>query len=318
MRISEVRESSHLDFLSSVFSDAIIAMGLDTLRDPVDESRAPSVNGPEHFHSLLGASVDMHAVSSSLLKLQTTILLIIIATNIDDVLQSELLSMGVKCVRELRLNSSNVIMRMFPHADDQKLAKRAVWVLYCLETRFSVACGISPLLHSDFIDHLSMSPDHIEKHDALALEIAGTTLLAKTVSRVYVQPVSAKTTAELHACVSELARWRGRLSDHAKQLVAGRGFEALRGDDEAGAKLRLFCSYHECVYLLFGPWLPPLLESMSSAQAATVLPDTEPRGGLAPGRTLALADTLERCLDSAYTIVSHANEIIAVDKTLAR
>jgi hypothetical protein len=140
---------------------------------------------------------------------------------------------------------------------------------------------------------------------------------------VYVQPISAKTSTELQACTSELARWRCCLSDHAKQLVAGRGFEGLRGDDDAGAKLRLFCSYHECVYLLCGPWLSPLLEATPPLEATPVrdsdVPlNVEARGGSATDRRFALADTLEKCLESAYTIVSHANEIVAVDKTLAR
>ncbi|RYC64797.1 hypothetical protein CHU98_g1388 [Xylaria longipes] len=321
--ISEVRESPHPDVLSSLFSDAIIAMGFDALGNPVDERRSPSVDGLDQFRSLLDVLVDFYAVPSSLLKLQTAILLSIIASNINDSRLSEMLSIGVHCVRELRFTNSNIIRKTFAHADDQKLARRSVWVLYCLETSFSVIRGIPPLLHSDFIDHLPTTPDHPEEHDVLAFQIAAAVLLARSFSRVYVRPMSAKTTTELQACTSELTRWRCCLPDHAKQLIAGRGFEGLRGDDNAGSKLRLFCSYHECVYLLFGPWLPPLLESMSPPQAAPVrdgdvLLNTEAGGGSATDRRFALVNTLKRCLESAYTIVSHANEILAVDKTLAR
>ncbi|TRX97991.1 hypothetical protein FHL15_001201 [Xylaria flabelliformis] len=234
-RIFEVRESPHPDALSLLFSDAIIAMGLDGMRDPVDERRGSSVDGSEHYRSILDAAVDFHAVPNSFLKLQS-----IIASNKNDSRLSEILSIGVHCARELRFTNSNSIRKVFMHADDQKLAKRTVWVLYCLETSFSVTRGIPP--------------------------IAAAALLARSFSRVYVRPVSAKTTTELQASTSELARWRYCLPDHAKQLVVGQGFQSLRGDDDAGAKLRLFCSYHECVYLLFGPWLPPLLESMSPPQ----------------------------------------------------
>ncbi|KAI0449775.1 hypothetical protein F5B21DRAFT_493282 [Xylaria acuta] len=322
-RISEVRESPHADVLSSLFSDAIIVMGLDALRNPVDERRAPSIDSAERFRSLLDALADLNAVPSSLLKLQTAVLLSVIASNINDSRLSEVLSMGVHCVRELRFTNSNIIRKTFTHADDQKIAKCSVWVLYCLETSFSITRGIPPLLHADFIDHLPTAPGHPEKHDALVLQVAAAVLLARTFSRVYVQPMSPKTTTELQACTSELARWSSCLPDHAKQLVAGRGFEGLRGDDDAGAKLRLFCSYHECVYLLFGPWLPPLLESMPPLQATPshdgdVLLNAEAGAGSPTDRRLALANTLERCLESAYTIVSHANEIVAVDKTLAR
>ncbi|KAI1752013.1 hypothetical protein F4782DRAFT_165688 [Xylaria castorea] len=321
--IFEVRESPHPDVLSSLFGDAIIVMGLDGMRNPVDERRASSVDGSERFRSVLDAVVDLDAVPNSLLKLQTAILLSIIASNINDSRLSEMLSIGVHCARELRFTNSSIIRKTFTHADDQKLAKRSVWVLYCLETSFSVTRGIPPLLHSDFIDHLPMAPDHPKKNDALVLQIAAAALLARSFSRVYVQPMSARTTTELQACTSELARWRHCLPDHAKQLVAGQGFQSLRGDDDAGAKLRLFCSYHECVYLLFGPWLPPLLESMSPPQGTPardgdVMSSAEAGAGSATDRRLALVDTLEKCLESAYTIVSHANEIIAVDKTLVR
>ncbi|KAI3339096.1 hypothetical protein F4824DRAFT_458181 [Ustulina deusta] len=322
-RISEVRESPHPDVLSSLFSDAIVTMGLEALRDPVDERRVPPIDGPERFGSLLNTLGELYPVPSSLLKLQTAVLVSIIASNINDPRLPEVLSIGVHCVRELRFTNSNSIRKTLTHADDQRFAKRSVWVLYCLETRFSVTRGIPPLLHSDFIDHLPMAPDHPEKHDALVLQTAAAVLLARSFSRVYVQPMSVKTTTELQGCTSELARWRSCLSDHAKQLVAGRGFDGLRGDDDAGAKLRLFCSYHECVYLLFGPWLPPLLESMPPPQATPVRDgdaqlNPESGGASTTDRRLAVADTLERCLESAYMIVSHANEIVAVDKTLAR
>ncbi|KAI1176854.1 hypothetical protein F4777DRAFT_544573 [Nemania sp. FL0916] len=322
-KISEVRESPNPDVVSSLFSDAIIAMGLNALRNSADDRCAPALDGIEQFRSLLDGLADLDAVPSSLLKLQTSVLLSIIASNINDSRLSETLSIGVHCVRELRFTSSNIIRKTITHADDQKLAKRSVWVLYCLETSYSVTRGIPPLLHPDFIDHLPAASDHVEKHDTLVLQIAAAALLARSLSRVYVQPTSAKTTAELQACTAELGRWRSSLSDHARQLVAGRGFESLRGDDDAGAKLRLFCAYHECVYLLFAPWLPPLLESASLPQVAAIhgsdsLSDAETGSRSPTDRRLALVDTLERCLESAYTIVSHANEIIAVDKTLAR
>ncbi|KAI0799939.1 hypothetical protein GGR55DRAFT_474669 [Xylaria sp. FL0064] len=331
--ISEVRESPHPDALSSLFSDAIIAMGLDALQNTIDETRRPSIDVSEQFRSLLDGLVDLKAAPSSLLKLQTAVLLSIMASNINDPRLSEMLSMGVHCARELRFTHSNTIRRTFTHPDDQKLAKRSVWVLYCLETRVSVTQGIPPvrhivlkLLHSDFIDHLPAQPDYPEKHDALVLQVAAAALLARIFSRVYVQPISAKTTAELQACSSELARWRRCLPDHMKQLVSGQGFEGLRGDIDAGAKLRLFCYYHECVYLLFGPWLPPLLVSMPPSQAASVC-DGDVALGVEDGtrsamdRRLVLNGTLQKCLESAYMIVSHAKEIngsVTADKMLAR
>ncbi|KAI1311775.1 hypothetical protein F5Y03DRAFT_288766 [Xylaria venustula] len=318
--ISDVRESPHPDAMSSLFSDAIIAMGLDA------EKRVPSVDWSEQFRALLGALVDLKSVPSSLLKLQTAILLSIIASNINDSQLSEMLDIGVHCVRELRFTNSTTIRKTLTHADDQTLAKRSVWVLYCLEARFAVTRGIAPLLHTDFIDHLPAAPDYPEKHDVLVLQVAATELLARTSSRVYVQPMSAKTTTELQACTSELSRWRRCLPDHVKQLVTGRGFEGLRGDDDAGAKLRLFCSYYECVYLLFGPWLQPLLESMPPRQAdpvrdRDVLLNVEEGNESATDPRVALNGTLERCLESAYTIVSHAKEIngiVTTDKSLAR
>ncbi|KAI0431334.1 hypothetical protein F5Y09DRAFT_305004 [Xylaria sp. FL1042] len=324
--ISEVRESPHPDALSSLFSDAIIAIGLDALQSPIDERRTPSIDCAEQFRSLLDVLVDLKAAPSGLLKLQTAVLVSIMASNINDPRLSEMLSIGVHCARELRFTNSNTIRKTFTHADDQKLAKRSIWVLYCLETRFSVTQGIPPLLHSDFIDHLPTLPEYPEKHDALVLQIAAAALLARIFSRVYVQPASAKTTMELQACSSELARWRRFLPDHVKQLVAGQGFEGLRGDNDAGAKLRLFCYYHECVYLLFGPWLPPLLESMPPSQAGSVCDgdvvlSAEDGGGSVTDRRLALNGTLQRCLESAYTIVSHAKEIngsVIADKMLAR
>ncbi|KAJ3579487.1 hypothetical protein NPX13_g1079 [Xylaria arbuscula] len=247
-RLSEVRQSSFPDVLSSLFSDAIIVIGLDALRDPADERGLPSIGVPEQLRSL-DALVDFQKLPSSLLKLQ--------------------------------------------------------------------------LLHSDFIDHLPNAFDHSEKHDALVLQVTACLLLAKTLSRVYMQPISVKTTTDLQSCISDLECWRGNLPNHAKQLTAGRGFEKLDGDDDAGAKLRLFCSYHECVYLLFGPWLQPLLESTTPPQASSIRSNdaslTADAGiKSATDRRLALIDTLRTCLESAYTVVSHANKIVSLDRSLAR
>ncbi len=71
-RISEVRESPHPDVLSSLFSDAIVTMGLEALRDPVDERRVPPIDGPERFGSLLNTLGELYPVPSSLLKLQVS------------------------------------------------------------------------------------------------------------------------------------------------------------------------------------------------------------------------------------------------------
>ncbi|KAI1364328.1 hypothetical protein F5Y08DRAFT_353679 [Xylaria arbuscula] len=316
-RLSEVRQSSFPDVLSSLFSDAIIVIGLDALRDPADERGLPSIGVPEQLRSL-DALVDFQKLPSSLLKLQT-----IIASILNDSRLDEILSIGVQCVRELRYGSSRIIQKILPHAEDQKFIKRAVWVLYCLETRNSIARGIPPLLHSDFIDHLPNAFDHSEKHDALVLQVTACLLLARTLSRVYMQPISVKTTTDLQSCISDLECWRGNLPNHAKQLTAGRGFEKLDGDDDAGAKLRLFCSYHECVYLLFGPWLQPLLESTTPPQASSIRSNdaslTADAGiKSATDRRLALIDTLRTCLESAYTVVSHANKIVSLDRSLAR
>ncbi|KAI0855372.1 hypothetical protein F4860DRAFT_38841 [Xylaria cubensis] len=144
-RIFEVRESPHPDALSLLFSDAIIAMGLDGMRNPVDERRGSLADGSEQYRSILDAAVDFHAVPNSFLKLQTAVVLSIIASNKNDSRLSEILSIGVHCARELRFTNSNIIRKVFMQADDQKLAERTVWVLYCLETSFSVTRGIPPV-----------------------------------------------------------------------------------------------------------------------------------------------------------------------------
>ncbi|KAI0883621.1 uncharacterized protein GGS22DRAFT_167556, partial [Annulohypoxylon maeteangense] len=221
--------------------------------------------------------------------------------------------MGIQCARDMRLTDSNVIRNTFGDADDQKLARRTIWVLYCLETNSSVYRGIPPLLHSDFINHLPTTLDHPEKHDPLVLQVVAAGLIARCFSRVYGKPMLANSTLELQDCVSALGQWRRCLSDHIRQLISGQRFESLHEDDNAAVKLRLFCCYHECVYFLFGPWLPPLLGSMSQ----TLGHDTETPGSTEDHK-LVLADALGRCLESAYTIISHANEIVSVDKTLAK
>ncbi|KAI1458317.1 hypothetical protein F4805DRAFT_474533 [Annulohypoxylon moriforme] len=311
--LSEARETSTETILSLLFGDAIIAMGFDSLRNQVTERRVFSVNGAEYLRLVLDAWFSLHEVRSDLLKLQTVVLLSIIASNINDYRLPEILGMGVQCARDLRYTDSNIIRNTFRNADDRKLAQRTIWVLYCLETNSSLHRGVPPLLHSDFINHLPTTLDHPEKHDPLVLQVGAAGLLARCFSRVYGQSMSAKTTMELQACVSALGQWRRCLSDHVKQLISGQGFDSLHEDKDAAMKLRLFCCYHECVYLLFGPWLPPLLGSMSQALGH----DSETPGSIEDHK-FVLADALGRCLESAYTIISHANEIVTADKTLAR
>ncbi|KAI1264375.1 hypothetical protein F5Y18DRAFT_390298 [Xylariaceae sp. FL1019] len=56
-----------------------------------------------------------------------------------------MLSIGVQCVRELRLNNSNNVRKAFTQPVDQELVQRAVWVLYCQEITHSVIRGIPPV-----------------------------------------------------------------------------------------------------------------------------------------------------------------------------
>lgn len=173
--------------------------------------------------------------------------------------------------------------------------------------------NVFKLLHSDFINHLPTTLDHPEKHDPLVLLVLAAGLLTKSFSRLYNQPMSAKTTTELQDCVSALRQWRSCLPEQVKYLILGQRFESLNEDDNAAVKLRLFFCYHECVYLLFGPWIPPLLDSLSQSLSC----DLETSESIVDHKSV-LADALGRCLESAYTIISHANEIVAADRTLAR
>ncbi|KAI3326735.1 hypothetical protein HD806DRAFT_416008 [Xylariaceae sp. AK1471] len=316
--LSEARESSHTAILASLFSDAIVAIGLDVLRNPIGVGKGSSLSDTEHLRSVLDASFafGLNAVCDSLLKLQTAVLLSVIASSINDSRLRNILRIGVDCARELRFTDSHIIRKTIKHADDQKLIQRTVWVLYCLEINYSVHRGIAPSFYSDFIDHLPTTSDHLENHDLLALQTAAAALLERSVSRVYRQKTSTTTAMELQACVSALGQWRHCLPDHIEQLIVGQRFESLHEDKNSSAKLRLFCYYHECVFLIFGPWLSPLLESMPPVSSREVLNMKTPES--TADRGFALGDTIERCLESAHTIVSHTYEILAVDKTLAK
>lgn len=310
--LSEARGGSSDMTAPSLFSNAIIAIGLDSLQYQIAQGRGLSLNNTEHLRLVLDEWPSLHEVCSSLLKLQTAVLFSLIASNINDPRLPEILGVGVHCARDLRFTDSSVIRKTFRLADDRKAAKRAVWVLYCLETNSSIHCGIPPLLHSDFINHLPTTLDHPEKHDPLVLLVLAAGLLTKSFSRLYNQPMSAKTTTELQDCVSALRQWRSCLPEQVKYLILGQRFESLNEDDNAAVKLRLFFCYHECVYLLFGPWIPPLLDSLSQSLSC----DLETSESIVDHKSV-LADALGRCLESAYTIISHANEIVAADRTLA-
>lgn len=69
-KILEMRETSQSDILSSLFSDAVIAMGLDIPRRNDDEGQAPSSHHSDYFALLLNASAGLYTSPSSLLKLQ--------------------------------------------------------------------------------------------------------------------------------------------------------------------------------------------------------------------------------------------------------
>jgi hypothetical protein len=161
-------------------------------------------------------------------------------------------------------------------------------------------------------------PDHPANDDPLALQTAAAALLERSVSRVYRQKTPTATAMELQTCVSALGKWRRCLPDHLEQVVVvGQGIGSLQGVKNVSAKLRLFCYYHECVFLLFGPWLAPLLDSMPlTASSREVLNMKTPES--TTDYKFALSDALERCLDSAHMVASHTYEILAMDKTLAR
>ncbi|KAI1183894.1 hypothetical protein F5B17DRAFT_443068 [Nemania serpens] len=301
-KILEMRETSQSDILSSLFSDAVIAMGLDIPRRNDDEGQAPSSHHSDYFALLLNASAGLYTSPSSLLKLQS-----VIASTINDPRKSELLAAGVHCVRDLRFNSTNALRRSFTRAIDQELVKRTVWVLYCLETSHSVTHGIPPLLHADFIDHLPAAPYHLGNHGLLCVQIAATTLLARSFSRIYMQSLSSKTSMELQACTSELIQWRHNLPDQARNLITGREIGGLRKDRDAGES-----SVSSAFTMKSMP--PPQIESLHDTDALLGAAS----GGSATDHQLALFDTLRKCLESAYTIVSHANEIVGVDRTLVR
>ncbi|KAH8655506.1 hypothetical protein BX600DRAFT_440025 [Xylariales sp. PMI_506] len=289
--------------------------GMEAARNQSGKSRFSSVDNIDYIGQVLDTLPCLNSVSNSLLKLQTTLLFAVMASNIQDSRLSEILGIAIRCARDLRFNDLKVVERTLKYPEERKLAKRIVWLLYCLETNFAVQRGMAPLFHSDFINHLPTTPDHPENHDYLALQTVATALLARGSSRVYGHLASPRTAKELQACISILDQWHHCLPDHVKELIAGQRFESLNGDSNALMKLRLFCLYHECVYLLYAPWLPLLfgpLSIASSRDMGLLLEPSTPRTDNKP----ILADALSKCLEVAFMIVSHANEIIAMDKTL--
>jgi hypothetical protein len=70
--LSEAREASQTAVLPSLFSDAIITIGLGVLRSPVGVGKGFSLSDSEHLRSVLDASfaLGLNAVRDSLLKLQ--------------------------------------------------------------------------------------------------------------------------------------------------------------------------------------------------------------------------------------------------------
>ncbi|KAK8036905.1 hypothetical protein PG991_001219 [Apiospora marii] len=212
--------------------------------------------------STLPNIVVMVGAKSGLLKLQA-----VLASNCGHPQLSEILSIAFNCFRDLRLTSPGSVEKVFPRVDDQLMVKRSVSFLCCLETRHSVFRGIPPLFQPEHLGILHPEPGQWEDAgDPLAHQLAAATWLGTTFRRVYGPHAQHQTTperlAETRAREGALAAWRAALPDDIRQVLGGgrRLSPRLggRGDQSSmPMRLRVFCGYHENVYLLFGPWIRP-------------------------------------------------------------
>ncbi|KAK7920241.1 hypothetical protein PG985_008263 [Apiospora marii] len=125
----------------------------------------------------------------------------------------------------------------------------------------------TPLFQPEHLGILHPEPGQWEDAgDPLAHQLAAATWLGTTFRRVYGPHAQHQTTperlAETRAREGALAAWRAALPDDIRQVLGGgrRLSPRLggRGDQSSmPMRLRVFCGYHENVYLLFGPWIRP-------------------------------------------------------------
>lgn len=259
----------------------------------------------------------------------------------------------------MRLTNPGSIEKVFQNADDQLMVKRSISFLCCLETRHSVFRGMPPvsrtppalavsgsipmtdvssqLLQSEHLGILHLEPGNWDAGNLLTYQLAAATWLGTTFSRVYSPHAQHKKTserlAEIQAREGVLAAWHAALPDDIQKMLGGR---LPRGWD-ASMRLRVFCGYHECVYLLFGPWIRPAILAKfqnGGSPAASPFSSTSPSSASSLSSSSGNQETeyaryggaadpesmyaLGRCLESAYTIISGANEILSLDRSLAR
>ncbi|KAK8096801.1 hypothetical protein PG999_012745 [Apiospora kogelbergensis] len=286
----------------------------------------------EYSQAIVDSYTVLYSTKSGLLKLQA-----VIASNCGHPQLSEILSIALNCFRDMRLTNPGSIEKVFQNADDQLMVKRSISFLCCLETRHSVFRGMPPLLQSEHLGILHLEPGNWDAGNLLTYQLAAATWLGTTFSRVYSPHAQHKKTserlAEIQAREGVLAAWHAALPDDIQKMLGGR---LPRGWD-ASMRLRVFCGYHECVYLLFGPWIRPAILAKfqnGGSPAASPFSSTSPSSASSLSSSSGNQETeyaryggaadpesmyaLGRCLESAYTIISGANEILSLDRSLAR
>ncbi|KAF5496465.1 Terrein cluster-specific transcription factor terR [Colletotrichum fructicola] len=294
--------------LATAFVEAIMSIGYYTAcqrsREPPtpDEAR----DAQRRLGTALGLYKTIQGCPNSLLKLQATLLMAVIACMCDESLVWEKITGAVCCARDLRLVHSARGQQPNMSEQEQELAQRSVWFLYSLETEYAIHHGMLPILD---LGWGSQFPSFDRGDDMVAVSYTFSELLHSVLKFQYSPRALNKSTSaydrrdRLQASCHVLNEWVTGLPAPLNEAHNAKTLQGIKDDRQLRKAFRVFCMYHRAVFFVHCPWITPLLSE-----------DGEMAGVAGQMRDRCM----ERCAESAFAVVKLANSGLFWEKGLER
>ncbi|KAF9871752.1 C6 transcription factor [Colletotrichum karsti] len=305
--IKDSRESD-ANSLSVAFAEAIMSIGYYTTcqRSRTSPTSEETREAQKRLASALGLYKTIGSYPNSLLKLQTTLLMAVIACMCDESLVWDQITGAVCCARDLRLVHTARGQQPNMSEQDQELAQRSVWFLYSLETEYAIHHGMLPILD---LGWGSQFPSFDRGDDMIAASYTFSELLHSVLKFQYSPRALHKSTSaydrrdRLQASCHVLNEWVTGLPAPLNEAHNAKTLQGIKDDRLLRKAFRIFCMYHRAVYFIHCPWITPL--SSDDGDLSNVAGQMRDR-------------CMERCAESAFAVVKLANSGLFWEKGLER
>ncbi|KAG6355835.1 hypothetical protein INS49_015215 [Diaporthe citri] len=298
--------------LASAFAESIWAMGKYV--SALNESGRNALKlKHEAYQSLLVAlnfRRSVHSCASSLLKLQSLILLSMIACMLDETNAGELIAAAVFCARGLGVLDGRRTHLKASGNTEQQLVERAVLFLFSLEGGHSVDHGMPPMMSKQWLAQCYQLRDNpkVSATTVSQAELMSSILCSQyspdALSGDFLQ--SAKDhLVRLEASMQRLNAWSAKNQICSSYADARTKLSSSKDPNSRQLAISGFYSYHLSIFFIHCPWIP-----LVASQQANAGSDED---------MLQLRHCcIGACIHSAFATIELSNDLLNTDPKLAR